>query len=238
MITSKQQQTIPPHSNSGFTIVESLVAIVVVAILMAAIAPVLVMSTSIRVQARRVELSTQAVKTFIDGVRNGSITKPPTVVGGELSSPTTTSPRNISTTPNDYLINTTEMPALSSSSATDLYCYKQDGKIGTPSGTTSNTNCSNNQFYIQARKIAQGTGNNDGFRMAMRVYRSDLDFSKPVKISTGASTKKTASSVTGRMGDKQAPLIEMTIDIGNSSTSFQALCQRLGAAPGTTLTCE
>ena len=145
MIKHKKQQIILSNSDSGFTIIESLVAIVVVSILLSAIAPVLVMSTAIRVQARRIELSTQAARTFIDGVRSGSITKPLTV---QLSTPTTASPRNISTRPQDYLLDTTKMPALTSSSATDLYCYKQDGKIGTPSGTTSDTDCSNNQFYI------------------------------------------------------------------------------------------
>ena len=64
--------------------------------------------------------------------------------------------------------------------------------------------------------------------MAIRIYRADIDFSQTVRINTGASTKQTASSVTGGMGDKQAPLIEMTTDVANSSTSFQALCQRLG----------
>jgi prepilin-type N-terminal cleavage/methylation domain-containing protein len=56
-------------SESGFTIIESLVAILVASILLAAIAPVLVISTATRVQARRIELATQAAKAFVDGVR-------------------------------------------------------------------------------------------------------------------------------------------------------------------------
>jgi len=51
MITPKQAQF-------GFTIVESLMAIVVVAILMTAISPVIILSVATRVQARRVELAT------------------------------------------------------------------------------------------------------------------------------------------------------------------------------------
>jgi len=52
MITPKQA------SQFGFTIVESLMAIVVVAILMTAISPVIILSVATRVQARRVELAT------------------------------------------------------------------------------------------------------------------------------------------------------------------------------------
>jgi type II secretory pathway pseudopilin PulG len=38
---------------------------------MVGIAPVLVLSVATRVQARRVELGTQAARTYIDGVRSG-----------------------------------------------------------------------------------------------------------------------------------------------------------------------
>ncbi len=61
---------------SGFTIVESLMAIVVVGILLTVIAPVITLSVATRVQARRVELATQAVKTYIDGIRTGAIAAP------------------------------------------------------------------------------------------------------------------------------------------------------------------
>ena len=69
-----KQYKIPPTSGeSGFTIIESLIALVVVAILMVAIAPVIVFSTATRVQSRRIELGTQAAKSYIEGVRTGAI---------------------------------------------------------------------------------------------------------------------------------------------------------------------
>ena len=77
MIHQEQQQT-SSSTQSGFTIIESLVAIVVVGILLAAIAPVIVFSVATRVQARRVELATDAAKTYIDGVRSRTIDPSPT----------------------------------------------------------------------------------------------------------------------------------------------------------------
>ncbi|MDB9336061.1 prepilin-type N-terminal cleavage/methylation domain-containing protein, partial [Nodularia spumigena] len=53
MIKLKPQPKTSSSSDSGFTIIESLLGVVVVAILLASISPVLVMSTAMRVQSRR-----------------------------------------------------------------------------------------------------------------------------------------------------------------------------------------
>jgi hypothetical protein len=68
-----------------------------------------------------------------------------------------------------------------------------------------------------------------GYRLAVRVYRSDVDFSKPLLAST-SNAKKVASSVVSGIGNQQTPLIERTVDIAHSNTTFQALCYRLGLA--------
>lgn len=227
MIKHKLQQQIIPADESGFTIIESLVAIVIVAILMAAITPVIVISTATRVQSRRVELATQATKTFIDGIRTGAITAPSTIIARDPVNATTT--RNVSTQVAAYLISSTEMP-VPQASDTNLYCFKViDGTIT----TTSTTGCRDKpfeQFYIQAAQVrVTGSSVNDGYRLAIRVYRTDVDFSKTLKAST-ESTKNIQKTFTGGLGDRQAPLIEMTTDIGNSNTTFQALCRRLGTA--------
>jgi prepilin-type N-terminal cleavage/methylation domain-containing protein len=239
MIKFKQQQQSYISDESGFTIVESLVAIVVVAILLAAIAPVLVMSTATRVQSRRVELATQAARTFIEGVRTGAITTAPTTVA-TLAAPTTAAPRRVSDIsgtpaitgrPQDYLINDTNMPAPTSGTKTSLYCFNKNGSISNPSDPA----CTSDLFYIQAGRIVQSTGANDGYRLGIRVYRADVDFTKTIKASTG-TTKNRQNTFTGGLGDQQAPLVEMTTDIANSNTTFQALCQRLGTA--TNKTCD
>ncbi|MEH2310367.1 MAG: hormogonium polysaccharide secretion pseudopilin HpsB [Nostoc sp.] len=246
MIKRKQQQVSQSSGESGFTIIESLIALLVVAILLTAIAPVIVLATATRVQSRRVELSTQAAKTFIDGIRTGAITAPSTVI--TLAAPTSAAPRRVSdvaavaavaatgTTPatpaipavtgrpQDYLINTTNMAA--PTSATGLYCFNKNGQLNPP-------DCTSDLFYIQAGRIVQSTGVNDGYRLGIRVYRADADF--PLTAST-IDTKNTQTPFTGGLGSRKAPLIEMTTDIGNSTTTFQALCQRLGTA--TNQTCQ
>lgn len=65
-------------SESGYTIMESLVAMVVVAVLMSAVAPVIALSVGTRVQARRLEIATQAARSYIDGVNSGVISHPKT----------------------------------------------------------------------------------------------------------------------------------------------------------------
>ncbi|WP_414564045.1 MULTISPECIES: hormogonium polysaccharide secretion pseudopilin HpsB [unclassified Anabaena] len=227
----KLQQKKSSSSDSGFTIIESLLGIVVVAILLAAISPVLVMSTAIRVQARRIEKATQAASTFIDGVRTGSI-KPPEANKIELDPATAAKPRTLE----DNLMSLTQMPV--PTNATNLYLFKKDGIIchASETGCTKNSDNPFEEFYIQARQIiVKDSTANDGYRLAIRVYRADVDFDKPLLASTkdtsGNTTKVMASAVTGGLGNQQLPAIERTVDIGNIGTSFQALCRRLGLAP-------
>jgi prepilin-type N-terminal cleavage/methylation domain-containing protein len=228
MIKFKQQQQICPSGESGFTIIESLVALLVVAILLTAIAPVIVLATATRVQSRRIELATQATKTFIDGIRTGSITTLPITINPALDPPSATITRNLVDRPDDYLISLGKMPL--PTSTTGLYCFTKAGMITT-------TDCTDKpyEFYIQASRIVQSTGTNDGYRLGIRIYRADVDFNKPLTAST-ATTKSTQRTFTSGVGDRQAPLIEMTTDIGSSATTFRALCQRLGIA--TNQTCQ
>lgn len=61
---------------AGYTIIEGLVAMIMVAALMVAVAPVIAFSVGTRVQARRVELASQAARSYIDAVRSGDIDPP------------------------------------------------------------------------------------------------------------------------------------------------------------------
>ena len=90
MLKLKQIQKIPPNNQAGFTIIESLMAIIVISILMVGIAPVLALSVANRVQARRVELATGAAKSYVDGIRSGSIAPPPitTTTLDQIAAPT------------------------------------------------------------------------------------------------------------------------------------------------------
>ena len=69
----QQQQNLSQSRDGGYTIIESLVAMIVVSVLMIAIAPVMAFSVATRVQARRMELATQAARAYIDALRTGAI---------------------------------------------------------------------------------------------------------------------------------------------------------------------
>ena len=58
-----------PSKDKGFTLLESLMAVAVVSILIVGIAPMIALSTSARVNARRVDQATQAGKSYIEAVR-------------------------------------------------------------------------------------------------------------------------------------------------------------------------
>lgn len=221
------------NKDAGFTIMESLIAMVVVSSLMLAISPVLILSASTRVQSRRVELSAQIARSFIDGVRSGRITAEDITTVDININQNALSSRNITNSTDGYLISSASMAAPTSATKEDLYCVQSDGTIQPP-------NCSSNQnnlFYIQAgRTSINGSDPKDGYRLAVRVYRKDIDFEKTVLANTN-NTKNTQAVVGS--GNKQAPLVEIIADIANNNTSFTDLCNRLGFRAGSaTIPCS
>jgi prepilin-type N-terminal cleavage/methylation domain-containing protein len=221
------------NKDAGFTIMESLIAMVVVSSLMLAISPVLILSASTRVQSRRVELSSQIARSFIDGVRSGRITAEDIPTVNININQNALSSRNITNSTDGYLFSSASMAAPTSETKKDLYCVQSDGTI-LPPDCSSNQN---NLFYIQAgRTSINNSGTNDGYRLAVRVYRRDIDFMKPVLANT--NTTKNTQAVVGS-GNKQAPLVEIIADIANNNTSFTDLCNRLGFRAGSaTIPCS
>ncbi len=193
-----------PLRQAGFTIVELLVAMLLVGILMTVIAPVLVLSTATRVQARRVELATQAARAYIDGVKSGTINSPPSITGNLEDYAAPTSSGSLSCTPNSYC-----------SSMPSLYCIDFDS---TGCSTSSLTD-----MVIQAFRVNPASTDADkGYRLGIRVYRADAF------KDTGTLKKETKQATfTGGLGDRQAPLVEMTSDISTSQTRFRDFCERL-----------
>jgi type II secretory pathway pseudopilin PulG len=202
--------------------------------MLAAIAPTIIIATATRVQSKRVELATQAARTFIDGVKTGAVTSPDpsnTNTNITITLPATKSLDN-------NLLKIANMPVPTTSTSQYLYCAIKD----TNNNLTilKDPDCTSNPdkiFYIQAAKIivtgstpADSTGiPKDGYRLGIRVYRSDIDFTN-AKASNGTD-KKTQNTFTGTLGDRQSPLVEMTTEIGSRNTSFNALCQRLAITP-------
>jgi prepilin-type N-terminal cleavage/methylation domain-containing protein len=220
------------NKDAGFTIMESLIAMVVVSSLMLAISPVLILSASTRVQSRRVELSAQIARSFIDGVRSGRIEAEDITPVNININQNALSSRNITNSTDGYLISSASMPAPISGER--LYCVQSDGTI-LPPDCSSNQN---NLFYIQANPI-NGSDPKDGYRLAVRVYRQDIEFDNPDRpVLVNTNTTKNTQAVVGS-GNKQAPLVEIIADIANNNTSFTDLCNRLGFRAGSaTIPCS
>lgn len=207
MIKTKLQPKNLSYNDSGFTIIEVLGGVVFIAILLAAISPVLVMSTAVRVQSKATEKAVQAAETFINGVSNNSISAPTRVITVTQNQNT---PINLET----------EMP-VPQITDTDLYFFNKDSTITAcnPISTCQpDQNSPFDEFYIQAAQIKPaGTETSDGYRLAIRIYREDLDFDQEVL----------PSSTGGILVKKQEPILIKTVEI-SGTTTFGSLCSRLG----------
>lgn len=69
----KKRRSSESGQESGFSLLESLIAVAVVSILIVAIAPMVALSTSARINARRIDQATQAARSYVDAVRGGVI---------------------------------------------------------------------------------------------------------------------------------------------------------------------
>ncbi|MFM9268196.1 hormogonium polysaccharide secretion pseudopilin HpsB [Tychonema sp. BBK16] len=203
MTKRQQQQDLSQSRDGGYTIIESLVAMIVVSVLMIAIAPVMAFSVATRVQARRVELATQAARTYIDALRVGGIkltdkgfpTKDTSVSPAVASVPASTNPDN------------------------NLYCVNLDETAGC---------AGSKEFFVQGawRNPANTTPDPTptGYELTVRVYRAD-GF-------TGLTMKPEQQSVANSaLGNPQAPLMVMQTQIPpttqGGSSAYRSLCQGL-----------
>lgn len=186
-------------SSLGFTIIESLMAIVVVGILMTAIAPVIAISVATRVQAKRVELATQSAKSYVSSVRSEAIAPPSTTV-------------MLAT--NQYFLESVAAPT----SLTDLYCVDLDGTPG-----CSSTSSQDQAIQAFRSVTSASSAPQKGYRLGIRVYRADA-FSDTTPLIKG--TKQ--ATFTGGLGNRKVPIVEMTTEISTEQTRFRDLCDRLG----------
>lgn len=232
----------PQSSESGYTIMEGLVAMIMVATLMSAIAPVIAISVGTRVQARRIELAAQAARSYIDGVRAGSIPAPGKIIGdeNELSVGTLSS-----CTPTDA----DDKPSYCDNPTVSLgtfYCIDVDGVDSDGDGKADGcTPDSLTDMMVHAAAIydpiTQPSGyatqlanansaemSEIGYLLSVGVYRASA-FKDAQKISTEAPT--TSISNTGlatRSGDTEKPLFRTTTEIAPSGdNSFQKYQNRL-----------
>lgn len=205
------------YNQAGFTIIESLVAIIVVGILLTAIAPAMLISVGNRVQAKRVEAAVQSAKSYIEGVRTGAIPRPTTLVNNVGNS-------------NTKLLNSVPVPT--QDSIPNLRCVNRDETAGCQ-------NTSGQDFYIQAFRTENSNPNLtiNSYVMGVRVYRADAfnpSDPTPLKRNEPNAQRVTQNTVSGGIGDRKAPLVEMTTEIypSGSQPSFSDFCTRLDNSVG------
>ncbi|WP_377480204.1 MAG: hormogonium polysaccharide secretion pseudopilin HpsB [Microcoleus anatoxicus] len=197
--------------DSGYTIIESLVAMIVVSVLMIAIAPVMAFSVAIRVQARRTELAAMAGRAYIDGLRSGTITPVGTIKGFPTNS-----------------ADLANAPAPTNKD--NLYCVDLDG------GGCSTS--SNKDFYVQGawqnkNVTTGGDPTKTGYQLLVRVYRAD-SFATGVTLKAPNDPKAIKQSIVGSgLGDKTMPVVEMGAEIPATTVdptgdaAYRSLCSRL-----------
>jgi type II secretory pathway pseudopilin PulG len=214
MTKRQQQQNLSQSPEGGYTIIESLVAMIVVSVLMIAIAPVMAFSVATRVQARRVELASQAGTGYINALRVGAI-KPSNPQPTPFPARYTSDPPPVPTAPNA------------------LYCVDLDETVGC-------SNKSNKDFFVQGvwRNPAANNPNDPtttGYELTVRVYRTDV-FSSP-----GLIKPEQQSVANSGLGDPKAPLVVMKTQIPptqGTASARQALCSQLNPTGANTSVCR
>ena len=212
MTKHKQHQNLSQSRDGGYTIIESLVAMIVVSVLMIAIAPVMAFSVATRVQARRVELATQAARTYIDALRTGAI-KPgddgfPIPATGNLED---------ASFPTDV---------------TQTYCVDMDGANCSNSTTNTNKAFRVQGAWLNNKATASSDVTSKGYQLLVRVYRAD-SFEPGVKLRPPKDAKQ--SVVGSGLGDKTIPVVEMSTQIPpttGQTSPYESLCARLQGANG------
>ncbi len=191
---------------SGFTLLESLIAIVVVAILLSSIAPLLALTTAARIQARRVDLATQSARTYIDGVRSKAIAVPEQnkTANFSLSDFGIAAPTALPTDPGTKVDTDGDG---SFSGHMDLFIQP----IRSPVVCTPSPACND---ASNARR--------QGFTIAVRVYRADAFNDSDPLLTTPAGLV-----FVGTLGSRKAPLVVVKSDIVSSDTKFTDFNNRL-----------
>ena len=227
----------PPASQSGFTIIESLVAIIVVTILMIGLAPVITLSVATRVQARRVEQATQAARSYLDGVRTGAIAFGPTDAGDAERTHGAITEDQASDS-DDNLNQVAAPPKATPNCAANQYCSQptqNDAVFYCVDGDEDDQCNSFQDFIIQAfGKIpTQGGAPNriyQSYKLGVRVYRADAFTSD---FTQGFEKDAPQSSFTGGIGlsPNQAPLVimstEVVVEEGNLP-EYRDICDNAG----------
>lgn len=214
-----------PASESGYTLLEGLMAVVVVAVLVSAIGPVVAFSVGTRVQAKRTELATQAAKTYIDAVKANPTDNTPKHVIQIRNTPTQPFTVGNSTwknaaAPNTTLTENNQDGYISNTATLSLYCVNMDDKLGCQTDSPEDMVV---QGYRTQFKDPTANPNEyqQGYYLGVRVYRAN-------SFASGVGTLKASlpsTYVTNALGDRTRPLVSMTTEVIAEPKSYWRLTQ-------------
>ncbi|MBE9114469.1 type II secretion system protein [Lusitaniella coriacea LEGE 07157] len=213
---------------SGLTIIESLVAIIVVSIMLVSIAPVLTLSVANRLQAKQTEAATKAAQAYIDGIRSGTIDHPPVMRKGDDTLGKYNAPQTGNLTCNDA-----NKKEYCTAPANNLFCIDGDGEDVKNAGDKYKcTKDSHRDMIVQGFGYVPDPDRSKGYRsykLGVRVYRADA-FALSGKLlkhsDTGVEGKKQSSFGYFK---KKTPLLETTSEIEvDDSSEFDKLCKKAG----------
>jgi len=180
----------PPHSQAGYTLLEGLMAVIVVSVMLLAIGPVISFSVGTRFQAKRVELATQAARTYIDGVKSEAIPAP-TIKD---------------TNPKEEKVPT---------DITQLYCVDFDGDKNNDTKLCETTS----PVDMVVQGIAYNgcsTDPNSGYLLDVRVYRAnsfDPSNTAGIKQPSAQAPLTADSGTTNALGNRSLPMVQMTTEV-------------------------
>ena len=209
MIKRQQPQSLHKSPEAGYTIIESLVPMIVVSVLMIAIAPVMAFSVATRVQAKRIEMATQAAKTYIEALRSEALKQgtngfpAPSTTGNKLE----------------------DTPAPGSGTINALYCIDNDGNGCT---SDSNQDLVVQGYYFNNLPAATNPAKT-GYSLIVRVYRANSFASGVGAVKTQKDLQAQQGTSTAGLGNLTAPLVEMRTEIGASDRqgAYNSLCTRI-----------
>lgn len=226
-------------SESGYTILEGIMAMIVVAVLMSAVAPVIAFAVGTRVQARRLELATQAANSYINWVKNDPTNRTPAILTNDSANVTVDtlscadSGEYCAMTPSIggqfYCVNGDEEEGCQDNSLTDMVVYA--GSLVT-TYLDEDGNLKNSELEYLANFANDASRGSVGYRMIVRVYRANafrdaaqLTFTLP---STYVNNAGLATSYLDGGERIERPLFMTQTDINPVTDKYQNLCERLG----------
>lgn len=205
--------------DAGFTLLESLMAVVVVSILIVSIGPMVALSTASRVNARRVDQATQAGRGYIEAVR------------GQVYD-TTDFPASLRSSVNTQGQYTFDLPAPTNAN----FSIPAGCNLDIADTTVKNINggrvpgvcvdANGDGFRIDdpqdlvIQPIRSGGTvadklRDEGFWLAVRVYRADAFDGSVTTLYKGTETECDSSKLVfvGNVGSKACPLVTMRSQI-------------------------